>query len=118
MATGQEAGGVQAAEAGGGCGASLSRWRDTCAALGAGTVEEPATSPPGVGTAGKARGFRGRVLRAGRGSGEGFRDIQRLQNATKYGPYATSGRTGAFFPHSIYLLISCLIDSALTPTNS
>ena len=47
------------AEAGGGFGASLSRWRDTCAALGAGTVEEPATSPPGVGTAGKDRGATG-----------------------------------------------------------
>ena len=68
-----------------GQGGKLILWRDTCAALGAGTVEEPATSPPGAGAAGKARGFRGRVLRAGRGSWGGFSNSQKLRNATKYG---------------------------------
>ena len=72
----------------GGEGGKPGGWRDTCPALGAGTVEELATSPLGVGSAGKARGVRGRVLRAGRGTGEGLSDIQRLQNATKYGPFS------------------------------
>ena len=51
-----------------GQGGKLILWRDTCSALGAGTVEELATSPPGGGSAGKDRGaFVGRALRAGRG---------------------------------------------------
>ena len=42
-----------------GHGGKLILWRDTCSALGAGTVEEPATSPLGVGIGGKARGDSG-----------------------------------------------------------
>ena len=42
-------------------------WRDTCSALGAGTVEELATSPLGVGTGGKAMGLSGDRLAGGPG---------------------------------------------------
>jgi hypothetical protein len=67
----------------GGFGGKLTIWRDTCAALGAGVVEELATSPLGVGTAGKSMGFGGIDLRAGRGSEEdsdSFKELKTLQS--------------------------------------
>ena len=69
MAPGSEAGGVTTAGLGA-KGAKPGGWRDTCAALGAGTVEELATSPTGVGTGGKAMGLSGDRLADGPGFGE------------------------------------------------
>ncbi len=60
--------------------ASLSRWRDTCSALGAGTVEELATSPFGVRTAGKDRGAFG-AGPCGRAGGRGNREEEWIQRS-------------------------------------